>query len=171
MCPRMRTRPRILTIALLSLCAAAPALAQGRVPRFRDYPAKEVYRGRPARVVLTRDDRAFRTRLREAGRQRPNFAGRYVVTTWGCGTGCRVGAVVDLKTGRVHWLPHGLCCWAYGGPPYPEPAEFRLDSRLIILTGARGESETEEGEVGVHFYEFRQGRFRHLHTAEVGGRN
>src|SRR3712207_9058549 len=74
-------------------------------------------------------------------------------------------SIVDLKTGRVHWIPHPLCCWPYGEPPYPEPLEFRLDSRLIVLTGARGETDEREGEVGVHFYEFRRGRFRHLHTA------
>src|SRR3712207_6961088 len=50
-------------------------------------------------------------------------------------------SIVDLKTGRVHWIPHPLCCWPYGEPPYPEPLEFRLDSRLIVLTGARGETE------------------------------
>jgi hypothetical protein len=172
----VRARPELSRLALLSWCAAAlicagaGARAQGRVPKFRDYPVKAVYRGRPARVVLTPDTRLFRTRLRAAGRERPNFAGRYVVTTWGCGTGCRSGAVVDLKTGRVHPLPHQLCCWPYGEPPYPEPLEFRPDSRLIVLTGARGATETEDGQVGVHFYEFRNGRFRHLHTAPAGGR-
>lgn len=168
------TKPlKLFRAALISLCFMAPAgvRAQGRVPRFRDYPVRGVYRGRPAPVVLTPDNRAFRTRLREAARRRANFAGRYVVTTWGCGTGCRLGAVVDLKTGRVHWLPQRLCCWPYGEPPYPSPAAFRLDSRLIVLTGARGETEREGGDVGVHFYEFRGGRFRHLDTAAVGGRN
>lgn len=165
--PDVRTRPTLFCLALLSLCATAPALGQGRVPKFRDYPVREVFRGRPARVILTPEGRTFRTRLRDAARERPNFAGRYVVTTWGCGTGCRLGAIVDLKTGRVHWLPHPLCCWPYGKPPYPEPLAFRLDSRLIVLTGARGETDEREGEVGVHFYEFRNGRFRHLHAAPV----
>jgi hypothetical protein len=164
-----------------ALCAAVLAIAQGfapraaeaqgRVPKFRDYPVRGVYKGRPAPVVLTPDSRAFRTRLRAAARRPANFAGRYVVTTWGCGTGCQLGAVVDLKTGRVHWLPHRLCCWPYGEPPYPAPVAFRLDSRLIVLTGARGETETEDGDVGVHFYEFRGGRFRHLHKAEAEERN
>ena len=166
---QLRRLRLLLLLALASLPAGA--FAQGRVPRFRDYPVREVYEGRPARVRLTPDNRLFRTRLREAGRQRANFAGRYVVTTWGCGTGCQLGAVVDLKTGRVHWLPHRLCCWPYGEPPYPSPVAFRLDSRLIVLTGARGETETEDGDVGVHFYEFRGGRFRHLHKAEVEERN
>lgn len=170
----MTTRLKLFLLSLLLLCVMSPGgvLAQERrVPRFTDYPVRGIYRGRPARVVLTPDNRLFRTRLREAARQRANFAGHYVVTTWGCGTGCRLGAIVDLKTGRVHWLPHRLEGWPYGEPPYPEPLEFRTGSRLIVLTGARGETESTDGEVGVHFYEFRGGRFRHLHTAEVEGRN
>ena len=164
------TLPAVLCGAAL-IAAHSAAVAQERVPRFDDYPVRAIYRGRPARVVLTPDNRLFRTRLREAARQPTNFAGHYVVTTWGCGTGCRSGAVVDLKSGRVYPLPHQLCCWPYGEPPYPEPLEFRPHSRLIVLTGARGATETEDGEVGVHFYEFRNGRFRHLHTAEVEEQN
>lgn len=172
--PRLsRRRPALLcaAAALLLISHSAAASAQTRVPKFRDYPVREVFRGRPAPVRLTPDTRLFRTRLRAAGREKANFAGHYAVTTWGCGTGCRNGAVVDLKTGRVYPLPLQLCCWPYGEPPYPEPLEFRAGSRLIVLTGARGATETEDGEVGVHFYEFRGGRFRHLHTAEVEGRN
>jgi hypothetical protein len=165
-----RLRPTLLCAAAV-LVSHSVALAQGRAPRFRDYPVGGIYRGRAVRVVLTPDNRLFRTRLRAAARQPPNFAGHYVVTTWGCGTGCRSGAVIDLKTGRVYPLPHQLCCWPYGEPPYPEPLEFRAGSRLLVLTGARAATETEEGEVGRHFYEFRGGRFRHLHTTAVEGRN
>ena len=164
----MKSLLRLFILALFfPVSAPGNVSAQGRVPRFRDYPVKDIYKGRPAPVRLTRDDRAFRTRLREAARQKANFAGRYVLTTWGCGTGCQLGAAVDLKTGRVHWLPHRLCCWPSGEPPYPLPVTFRLDSRLVALAGARGETETADGEVGVHFYDFRGGRFRYLRTVAV----
>ena len=93
-------------MSLTCAAVAVAAHAQGRAPSFRDYPVRRFYRGRVAPVVLDADSRAFRTRLREAARGRPNFAGRYIVTAWGCGTGCEVGAAIDAKTGRVHWFPH-----------------------------------------------------------------
>jgi hypothetical protein len=55
-------------LCVLSLTASphGAASAQKRAPRFADYPVKEVYKGRNARVVLTNDSWSFRTRLREA---------------------------------------------------------------------------------------------------------
>jgi hypothetical protein len=49
---------------------------------------------------LTRAAREFRTRLREAARDKPNFAGRFIGTTLGCGTECVQGAIIDARTGR-----------------------------------------------------------------------
>ena len=40
--------------------------AQNRLPRFADYPVNEAYIGKNAPLILTREDRMFRTRLREA---------------------------------------------------------------------------------------------------------
>ena len=156
---------RLTAFAAFALAAlAAGASAQKRVPRFEDYPAKRTYIGRHAAVVLTPDNRAFRTRLREAAREKPNFAGRYVLTAWGCGTGCVLGAAVDLRTGRVTWLPDTLCCWWETEENISddfEPIEFRLSSRLIIFRGMLGEKEQSKG---THFYKMENGRFVHLHS-------
>lgn len=148
---------------------AAQAQRQKREPRFEDYPVREVYRGRVARVVLDADGRAFRTRLREAAKGRPNFAGRYIVTGWGCGTGCMVGAVLDAKTGRVYWFPHPAYA-DYDAPDDFEPVRFRLDSRLFVMFGARSEKEEEENEMGTHYYEFVGGRFRRVRFVPKAGR-
>lgn len=43
----------------------------------------------------------FRTRTREAMAGGVNFAGHYVVATWGCGTECESGHIVDARTGRA----------------------------------------------------------------------
>ena len=153
---------RLLRVALfvsLTCAAASAAHAQGRAPSFRDYPAGRVYRGRVAPVVLDADSRAFRTRLREAAKGRPNFAGRYIVTAWGCGTGCLVGAAIDARTGRVHWFPHQAYA-DYDAPPDFEPVRFRLDSRLIVIYGAGAEDGEED--LGTHYYEFAGGRFRQV---------
>ena len=149
-----------LMLLAASLCPAAAPGQSAREPRFQDYPAGPVYRGRVARVVLDADGRAFRTRLREAAKGRPNFAGRYIVTGWGCGTGCLLGAVIDAKTGRVHWFPHAAYA-DYDAPPDFEPVRFRLDSRLFVIFGARDEN-SEDDEMGTHYYEFTGGRFKRV---------
>lgn len=131
-----------------------------RIPQFRDYPASNTYVGKHAEVVLsTADEKAYRTRLREATKQPANFAGEYVLTAWGCGTSCIYGAVVSLKTGRVVFLPGSICCWNGEG----ENLEFRINSRLLVAAGVIN----EESEHGAHFYEFTGREFRHLKTIPV----
>jgi len=156
------------------LLTAAPhgvfAQARKREPRFADYPVREIYRGRNARLRLTRDDRVFRTRLRAVARERPNFAGHYVVTYWGCGTECVMGALIDVKTGRVVWFPGSICCWFSAGDTIGddfEPIRFRLDSSLIVFEGARNE---RDGDLGRHFYRIERGRLVHLLSVPKGAR-
>jgi hypothetical protein len=97
--------------AMASLLCVSVAHAQ-KLPRFTDYPVSESFSGKTAPLVLSGEARAFRTRLKEAAREKPNFAGHFIVTTWGCGTECVMGAVIDASTGRVFMLPTTLCCWA-----------------------------------------------------------
>lgn len=138
-----------------------------RVPRFEDYPVRRVYAGRRAPVLLDADSRMFRTRLREAARGRPNFAGHYTVALWGCGAGCVTGALVDAKTGRVYWLPRQAWLDYDAGLDF-EPVRFRSDSRLLIMFGTRDESD--DAEFGTHYYEFDGSRFRHLRFVPKAGR-
>ena len=75
----------------------------------------------------------FITRIKAAAKKDPNFAGRYSLTSWGCGTSCRSGAVINLVTGEVIELP--TSSWGY---------EFRIHSALLILNPlAEGELAEE----------------------------
>jgi hypothetical protein len=150
---------RILIEAALIICAAACLSAQTAVPRFEDYPARDMHKGKNARLVLTRDDWSFRTRLRRAASEKPNFAGHYTLTTWGCGAPCVAGAMIDANTGRVYWLPFTVCCWADTDDSL-RPVKYRLDSRLIVFSGVRN----EEGENGTHFYVVKAGKFIYLRS-------
>jgi hypothetical protein len=96
-----------------------------RFPVFDDFPTKEIFRGKPARVDLRSDPNAprFRTRLTQGAVKGPNFAGRFTVVMWHCGTNCQILAVVDAKNGRVLFplsfsTSEGVC--------------FRLSSKLLI---------------------------------------
>ncbi len=92
---------------------------------------------------------------------KPNFAGHYIVSTWGCGAECIMGAVIDANTGKVYWLPSTVCCWGFDVGEKFQPIEFRLDSRLIVFSGERDE---KEGDNGKHFYEFKDNKFVHIQS-------
>jgi hypothetical protein len=161
---------RVLAALVLCACAASARGAgvqarKGRAaPRFEDYPVREVYRGPVAPVRLdSRTARMFRTRLREDSRAGPNFAGRYAVVVWGCGTGCAQMGVVDSKTGRVYFPPV-----EYIDIPDVEDAEarsrvFRLDSRMLRITRNRYDGQ---GTYTAYYFLFDDNRFRLLRKAE-----
>ncbi|NHZ83561.1 hypothetical protein F2P44_30475 [Massilia sp. CCM 8695] len=142
--------------ALGALVAALPALA-GAAPRFEDYPVAAIYQGAGARPVLADPhSRNYATRLRSAATQKPDFAGRYVLATWGCGASCTMSAAIDAKTGAVTWLPFTVCCW---DADVEDHLEYKLDSRLLIVHGARN----EQGG-GTHYYQFNGRRFAEIRT-------
>ncbi len=144
---------------LLVLPFSVASAADTTPPKFRDYPVSSVYRGAPAKVKLvTADDRLFRTRLREAAIPPAVFAGEYIIGTWGCGTGCLMGAAVSLKTGKIHWLPGGsLSQYGMTNWDNDDPLTYRLNSRLLVVYALRGEVEDDEGKV--HFYKLSAGAF------------
>lgn len=154
-------RPKISCLLGLVVLAATSTFGQTRIPQFKEFPAKGKYAGKNAPVIITRNDRMYRTRLREAAQEKPNFAGHYILTAWGCGTGCLMGAVIDANTGKVRWFPHAICCWGdIERDDNFTPIAYRLDSRLIVFTGLRN----EEGDQGAHFYEFTERGFKYIRT-------
>ena len=165
------SRRRLAALALCVLAAASSApssAAQTRrerpAPRFEDYPVREVYRGPAAPVRLdSRKARMFRTRLREDSRGGPNFAGRYAVVVWGCGTGCAQMGVVDSKTGRVYFPPLEYMDIPDTEDEAARSRVFRLDSRLLVLTRNRYDGL---GSYTAYYYLFDGGRFRLLRKAE-----
>jgi len=74
------------------------------------------------------DARLYRTKLQEGAALGPNFAGRYSLVSWGCGTECQMIGIVDLPTGEVLGIE--------GERHFPiasRGVEFRLSSKLLIL--------------------------------------
>jgi hypothetical protein len=157
----------VAAVSALAVASAAHAQRGARLPRFEDYPVRQIYRGRvaPPRIDSGRA-RQFRTRLREDSREGPNFAGRYTVVHWGCGTGCAQVAVVDARTGRVYWPPVD-----YVDIPHPDVdrsrnSGWRLDSRLLVLTRSHYD---RYASYTAYYYLFDNNRFRLLRKAELRG--
>lgn len=123
------------------------------VPKYRDFPA-DMHTGYVAQLDL-RDGKIerYRTDLEAAHAGGVNFAGRYVLATWPAGSNCTSGATIDAETGKVQLLPFAACFWK---GEYTNPFEFKSDSTLLVVAGQVG----EEGESGVHFFEFDQGNFK-----------
>jgi hypothetical protein len=133
-------------------------------PRFEDYPAKPYTGPHAAPDVYSQPlSRRYRTKLREWSREKANFAGHYIVATWGCGTGCTQIAIIDAISGKVFHPPG-----ARGNSiqdvdpdvlddednPSPLRADFgalryRADSRLLVLFGA---AEWRKENTGISYF-------------------
>ena len=50
--------------------------------------------------------KGFKTAISETYNDgKVNFAGNYIIASWGCGTSCIDGAMVDIRDGKVYDLP------------------------------------------------------------------
>ena len=161
------------TAVLISIFAAftAVTIAQKRsVPSFGQYPAA-VERTR-AKAINYRSNpgaRSFRTRLSNALRGGVNFAGHYILTGWGCGTGCTIAAIIDARTGNVYSPDEfsGIDA-TYGDDYSDEQLKFRKNSRMLIISGrpgSRAENETAPPS-GDYYYEWTNNRLRLLRFIE-----
>ena len=123
---------------------------QARQPAFATYPVATHYRGPNALPQLRPGTAAwqFRTRIRTAATQPPNFAGHYVLATWGCGLECVSYAIIDAKTGEVYFDNVTICCWSPAVPASFEPVRGQLASRLLVFTGMLNEHGANER----HYY-------------------
>lgn len=157
-CPVYAIGVKALSGALLAVAWVSAQPATPRQPRFEDYPATQIYKGKPAPPkIVTAEQRMYRTRIREGvekgwgvlrdGEEQPgpNFAGDMIVVRWGCGSPCLMMAMVDAVTGDVHTLPLAMkdrsmhdtlaLPWlrignSVGGNP---EVDFRQDSRLMVI--------------------------------------
>ena len=128
-------------------------------PKFGDY-SSEIYSGQRAKVNLITDfDKNFKTRIRKTQAEPINFAGEYILATWGCGMDCLMGVAVSARTGQVIELPGTACCWKNAG----EKIIFKKNSRLLVLAGLINET----GEHGAHFYELKNDDFFHVKTIPI----
>ena len=170
------TRPATAILLALALTAAwlpasgaihqaddAPLIRESDMPtdapRFEAYAAKP-YTGTNAVPDVDSDPRSrrYRTQLRNWAREKPNFAGHYILATWGCGTGCTELAVIDAVTGKVFHPPEArtnhiedvdadaLVDIEDGERRADFGAmRYRVDSRLLVVFGALNGRAEDEG--------------------------
>lgn len=144
-------------------------------PQFESYAVK-VWRGKPAQLNLRshRLARMYRTALREQMRDEGvNFAGHYTVAAMGCGTGCSITGIVDVRTGRAYF-PSVFEGWTseIGDYQFSEGEDIRTfhpNSRLLKAIGRPRISADERwGPSGVYYYDWVNNRLRQVHFVPAG---
>jgi len=117
----------ISTIVVLALFLGVQ-LAYGKptqCPSFDTYHVNETFAGPYADLDVNSSPtgKRFKSVIRNSYVKKPNFAGRYRVVSWGCGSNCHVFVLVDTKTGKIINAP---------GPAALD-AEYHVDSALFII--------------------------------------
>ena len=160
----------VSALALLwALCVSTQTSKNAAAPHFEDFPETEKWSGTAAKVRIdTPAKKMFRTQFRDAARQAPNFAGHYRITTWGCGTDCFEGGMVDLETGTVSVLPSSMLKrgWEYRMMCYsafqPSGIESRADSRLLIIRCANAQGSDGGAHLCTFYFVFENGSFKKI---------
>jgi len=69
-----------------------------------------------------------------------NFASYYVITTWGCGSGCVTGVMVDIRDGIVYSLPEDKE-WGGNGTYIDSKNESQILVTVAVAQSPTGEIE------------------------------
>ena len=116
--------------------------------------------------------RLYRTRIREAAAQGPNFADHYTIIRIGCGAATLCIAITDARTGHVYFpleLRSVEALLVDTGRVEVDTLNFRRDSRLLIVVGSPNETTSR---AGISYFRWRSGRLsltRFTPAAELCG--
>lgn len=69
-----------------------------------------------------------------------NFASYYVITTWGCGSGCVTGVMIDTRDGIVYSMPEDKE-WGGNGTYIESKKESKLLKTVAVAQSPSGEVE------------------------------
>lgn len=160
-------------LVFLFLFISHSVFAEDDIPKFKDYLVNDQYTGKNRPLVMDSFGKMFKTRLNDAiENSKPTFAGRYIVTGWGCGTsGCNTGAIIDAITGKSYSFPVAITSVYPLKPEFEDESGqehiYRIDSRLMIFAGGL-ETENSNGDDIIEFYEFKNDKFHFIKSMPYG---
>src|SRR5215218_11263014 len=155
----MRKLPLMKQVAfviafILGACVSSGVAQTDRLPAFTHYPALiEKVRAKDINCKGNPEARRFRTVLRESLHEGVDFAGHYIVASWGCGASCLVGAVIDARTGVVYWPKQLAGIYTMSD----DPIIYKPESRMIVISvgfGINGDIRRD------NYYEWKFNRLR-----------
>jgi hypothetical protein len=154
---KMKINPQSLCIALIIYSTSISAADHSHPISFDTYKVGVATKKSSVLPKTTSADATpYISQLNSAARQPINFAGHYILATWGCGSGCVMGGAIDTVTGRVVMLPFTVSNWPL---QVVEPLAFQKDSALLVIQGSRNEQGS-----GIHYYQFDGSQFKLLKT-------
>ncbi|PKL79175.1 MAG: hypothetical protein CVV25_08890 [Ignavibacteriae bacterium HGW-Ignavibacteriae-4] len=92
------------------------------------------------------DFKKFKTIITEKCMEGVNFAHKYTIVTWGCGTNCQYTVLVDRTNGKI-----------YDGITSTYGVNFRIDSQLIVVNDATNISESSTPIDTTRYYVINEG--------------
>ena len=102
----------------------------------------------------------FRSKLQSALEKEPiNFAGKYILKQWGCGTACIQAALIDTQTGEVYFpeVLQGVTQGYNESFAKHEILEFKNNSNLLIIYGKAGndfKDASKDYVQGISYFEW-----------------
>lgn len=174
----MKFKPFLLTALVLAF--GSICFAQTKKTTFKQYGVPiENLKNVKVDLQSSPEARRYRTNLRTAAKGRVNFAGHFILTTWGCGTNCTESAIIDARDGRVFFpkqfqgVVQGFCDLPENANPADSPDMkdeyapfiYNASSRLLILNGFRGgefDDEAKKARCGAFYMEWTGKEFKQI---------
>jgi hypothetical protein len=147
-------------LALHTNGGKATALRRPKSIHFDQFKARPIVKPRGDEATIDKDaafdDRLFEKEVKSEAVRGPDFAGRYAIVLWTCGSWCANATIADVRTGKTFDVPFlGVVgCKKVTGEH--RTIERKADSRLLVV---RGSLEIPEGD---YFYEGPCGTFYYL---------
>lgn len=172
----MKIKSVLLTALVLifgSIC-----FGQSKKITFKQYAVKaENLKNVKVNLASHRNANTYRTNLRNAAKEKVNFAGHFILTTWGCGTNCTQSAIIDARSGSVFFpdefdgVVQGFCDVPTNAKPTDAtdmadeyaPFVYQANSRLLVLNGFRGgDFNDKKAGCGAYYLEWTGKRFKQI---------
>ena len=148
-----------LTTALAILLVSCLETTKKNTESENPTPANSEIKGKAA-INFESDPvaRRYRTVISEKYKELDvNFATYYIITTWGCGSGCVSGAMVDTRDGSVYPMPADEQ-WGGNGTYIDSKKESNMLVTVLAVQSPTGEVEETrkywEWDDGLKKFEF-----------------
>ena len=120
---------------------------------FEDFSTTSIEKNRGIKTIkpVNSATAKYINQIKEGSRRDPDFAGHYVLVSWGCGTSCIMLATIDVRNGIASLFPFTVSDWPLN---VPEPLEYHSNSRLLVVKG-----RLNEGDRASYYFEFSKQKF------------
>jgi len=128
------------------------------IPSFQDYEVQLLKIEVPCKPDLNSHPRAknYKSQLTWASEEGVNFAGKYALTSWGCGSLCEIVALVDLQYGKVVF-----------GPYTPLGYSFTNNSKLLIVNPTNKTIFDFPNGIFTEYYILQNNEFKLIYKKEI----